>query len=110
MTRLTREDTVCIKNVTYKYIIFGTVYQCQVFSGTLCQYNSMITITDIQPRLREAIKNSGKTQKQIADELGISQFTVSKYMRANKFPSLETFANLCEVLDVSADDILGIRK
>ncbi len=27
----------------------------------------------------------------------------------NKFPSIETFANLCEVLDVSADDILGLK-
>lgn len=86
------------------------MYQCQADFGTLCQDIFMITIMDIQPRLREAIKNSGKTQKQIATELGISQYTVSKYMRANKFPSLETFANLCEILDVSADDILGLRK
>ena len=29
--------------------------------------------------------------------------------KQNKFPSIETFANLCEALDVSADDILGLK-
>ncbi|MDE5721448.1 MAG: helix-turn-helix domain-containing protein [Clostridia bacterium] len=69
----------------------------------------MITIKDIQSRLREAIKTSHITQYEIAKKLGITQSTVSKYMCMDKFPSLETFANLCEVLDVSADDILGLK-
>lgn len=70
----------------------------------------MITIEEIQYRLREAIKTSNKTQTQIANELGVSSGTISKYMRINKFPSLETFANLCKILDVSSDDILGLHK
>lgn len=49
------------------------------------------------------------TQTEIANKLGISQSTVSKYLRLNKYPSLDTFANLCEILDVSADDILGLK-
>lgn len=69
----------------------------------------MITIAEIQVRLREAIRQSGLTQAEIARQLQISANTVSKYMRLNKFPSLETFANLCKILDVSSDDILGIK-
>ncbi|MBO7298035.1 MAG: helix-turn-helix transcriptional regulator [Clostridia bacterium] len=70
----------------------------------------MITITEIQTRLRDAIKFSGKSQKEIAEELKINPSTVSKYMNKNKYPSLDTFANLCKVLDISADDILGLKK
>lgn len=70
----------------------------------------MINIKTIQNNLREAVKFSGMTQKEIANKLGINPSTVSKYLRLNKFPSLETFANLCLVLDVSADEILGITK
>lgn len=70
----------------------------------------MITLNEIQTRLREEIKASGLTQNEIAKRLGVNQSTVSKYMRIDKFPSLETFANLCIVLDVSADEILGIKK
>lgn len=69
----------------------------------------MITIEEIQKRLREAIKNSGLTQTEIAKQLGITQSTVSKYVRRDKYPSIDTFANLCKILDVSADDILGLK-
>lgn len=69
----------------------------------------MITIAEIQVRLREAIRQSGLTQAEIARRLGVTSNTVNKYMKANKFPSLETFANLCKILDVSADDILGLK-
>lgn len=70
----------------------------------------MIYLSEIQKRLRDEIKSSNLTQKEIAKRLGVNPSTVSKYVRLDKFPSLDTFANLCEILDVSADDILGIKK
>ena len=65
-------------------------------------------LADIQIRLRTAIKESGKPQKVIAKEIGVSAQTVSKYMKENIFPALDTFAKLCAFLDVSSDYILGI--
>lgn len=82
---------------------------CQAFCDILCHNTNMITITDIQIRLREAIKNSGMTQKEIARAINVSTGTISKYMRIDKFPSLDTFANLCKAIDVSADEILGLN-
>ncbi|MBO5889629.1 MAG: helix-turn-helix transcriptional regulator [Clostridia bacterium] len=69
----------------------------------------MIRIEEIQKRLREAIECSDISQKELAEKLGINPSTVSKYMRLDKYPSLDTFANICEILDVSADDILGLK-
>lgn len=69
----------------------------------------MIRIEDIQKRLREAIEYGSVSQKELAEKLGINPSTVSKYMRLDKFPSLDTFANICEILDVSADEILGLK-
>lgn len=66
----------------------------------------MIFNEHIQKRLAEAIKQSGKTQTQIAKELNISTQTISHYVRGNKMPSLETFANLCKLLDVDTNYIL----
>ena len=63
----------------------------------------------IQKRLREAIAQSGMTQVAIAEKLGISSKTISKYMKQNVFPSLDTFARLCVIIDASADEILGIN-
>ena len=75
----------------------------------MCYHNFVIKIEDIQIRLREAIKTSGLSQKEIADKLGINPSTVSKYVRLDKFPSIDTFANMCEILDISADEILGLK-
>ena len=69
----------------------------------------MKNIEDIQKRLREAIHYSNIPQKELAEKLGINPSTVSKYMRLDKYPSLDTFANICEILDVSSDEILGLK-
>ncbi|MBQ3219671.1 MAG: helix-turn-helix transcriptional regulator [Clostridia bacterium] len=69
----------------------------------------MIKIEDIQKRLREAIQYGTISQKELAQKLGVNPSTISKYMRLDKYPSLDTFANICEILDVSADDILGLK-
>lgn len=75
----------------------------------MCYYFSMIKIEDIQKRLREAIQYGNISQKELAEKLGVNPSTVSKYMRLDKYPSLDTFANICEILDVSADEILGLK-
>lgn len=79
-------------------------------SGTMCYIFYMIDIKDIQKRLREEIKRSNLSQKEIAEKLGVNPSTVSKYVRLDKCPAIDTFANLCEILDVSADEILGLKK
>ena len=70
----------------------------------------MISIEIIQKNLCEAIKTSSLTKKQIADKLGVNPSTISRYLHNGTFPAIDTFANLCEILDVSADDILGLKK
>lgn len=92
------------------HIIMARCAFCQAKNGTTCYNFSMIELKDIQKRLREEIKSSNLTQKEIAEKLGINPSTVSKYVRLDKFPAIDTFANLCEILDVSSDEILGLKK
>ncbi|MDE6586297.1 MAG: helix-turn-helix domain-containing protein [Clostridia bacterium] len=66
-------------------------------------------LKDIQKRLRESITNSGIPQKEIAKKIGVSPQTVSKYMKLDIFPALDTFAKLCAVLDVTSDYLLGLK-
>ena len=65
---------------------------------------------DIKKRLAEEIKNSGLTTVEIARRVGVSPEMITQYKTTKKLPKLDTFAKLCEVLDVSADEILGIKK
>ena len=67
-----------------------------------------IHLDEIQLRLRAAIRQSSLTQKEIAKKIGVSAQTVSKYMSVNVFPALDTLGRLCQVLDISADYILGL--
>lgn len=69
----------------------------------------MIEISDIQRRLREAFKTSPLSQKEIAERLHVNPSTISRYMRDGKFPSIDTFANICEILEVSSDEILELK-
>lgn len=85
------------------------MYNCRLCNCPLCYIAIMIEISDIQKRLREAIKTSPLSQKEIAERLHVNPSTITRYMRDDKFPSIDTFANICEILDVSSDEILGLK-
>ena len=69
----------------------------------------MINVTEISKRLSEAIKTSGKSQSEIARSLGVNHSQISRYVSGEKMPSIETFANLCVILDVDPADILCVN-
>jgi len=66
----------------------------------------MITISQIQQKLAETIRQSGLTQTELARRLNIKQPTIGQYISGRSMPALDTFANLCVVLDVDPADIL----
>lgn len=72
--------------------------------------NNSNLLIGIQQRLREVIEQSEMDQKEIAEKIGISAQTVSKYMTCDVFPGLDTLSKICTLLDVSSDYILGIKK
>ena len=67
----------------------------------------MITLANIQTRLAEAILRSELSQTEIAKRLGVNPSQISCYVHRKKLPALDTFANLCAILDVDSKDILG---
>ena len=68
----------------------------------------MVVLSQIQEKIKEAIKRSGLSQTAIAKKLGVSQQTISHYVKGDKMPALDTLANLCEILDLDANDVLCI--
>ncbi len=67
----------------------------------------MITIEQIRERLIAAIKTCGMTQTEICRKLEISAATVSQYISGRAMPALDTFANLCVIIDADPAEILG---
>ena len=66
----------------------------------------MITIEQIRQRLISEIESSGLSHREIAIGLGVSEPTVSQYKSGRAMPSLETFANLCKLLDLDPSYLL----
>lgn len=63
----------------------------------------------IKERLVEEIKASGLSTNEIAKKVGVTPEMITQYKTTSKMPSLATFAKLCEVLDASANYILGLE-
>ena len=70
----------------------------------------MITLNEIRENLINEIKNSELSQREIARRLGIKQQSVNNYCSGRSMPALDTFANLCIVLDIDPADILGTNR
>lgn len=66
----------------------------------------MITLTQIQQRLAEAIRQSGMTQAAIASAIQVQPTQICSYIKGRKMPALDTLANLCKVLDIDTNYIL----
>lgn len=52
-------------------------------------------------------KSKGYTQRQLADALGISDKTVSKWERGNGFPDVSLLLPLCKELGISVNELLA---
>ena len=73
-------------------------------------YDSIEIEKKIRKRLVEAIRQSGLTNTAIAKQASLHVSMITDYKNTSKLPSLMTFYILCKVLDVSADEILGLNE
>ena len=79
--------------------IYNTSYNKKgsiIFFG--CSYTFGIELSDEQT-----------LSNKIAKKLNIRQQSVGKYLQGITMPSLDTFANLCVLLDLDANEILNIK-
>mgnify|MGYP003448394338 CR=1 FL=1 len=54
------------------------------------------------------LKSSKMSQKEIAERLNIDESNITKWKKGDHIPSLEVFYQLCVLLEVSADYLLGL--
>lgn len=59
-------------------------------------------------RLRELRKERGLSQVELGETLGYGYTAISSYETGRNEPSYTDLIRICEILDVSADYILGI--
>ena len=63
----------------------------------------------ISKRLKELRLEKGLTQKEVAEQLGISSTCYSGYEQGYREPDLKTLIKLCKFFEVSTDYLLGLE-
>ena len=61
-------------------------------------------------RISECRQNMNLTQEELAGRVGVTPQALSKWERESSFPDITLLADLCQILGVSADYLLGIEK
>lgn len=67
-------------------------------------------MVDFGLKLKELRKQSGMTQQQLADKLGITKSVVSYYELSERTPSPEVLKDIALIFRVSTDYLLGIER
>ena len=65
---------------------------------------------DFGTKLKELRAESGLTQKQLADQLGVSKSVVSFYERQERVPSPDVLRKLASIFRVSSDFLLDLDR
>lgn len=59
--------------------------------------------------LKRAREQKGMSQKDVSEKIGVAKSTYSLYESGNREPNVHTIKKISDVLDISADELLGIR-
>ena len=70
----------------------------------------MSKLYDICKALRELRKAQHKTQREVAEAIGITTQSYQAYESGKTLPTLENFMRLCIFFDVTPDILLGIKE
>ncbi len=60
--------------------------------------------------LKIARERKGISQKELAEAIGVAKSTYSLYESGNREPNVQTIKKIADVLNVSADTLLGIDE
>lgn len=61
----------------------------------------------VSNRIKEVLAEKGRTQKSLADELGLEFVTVSRYVNNHRQPSMERLAEIAKALGVKMKDLIN---
>ena len=60
--------------------------------------------------LRDILKEYGMTQKYLADESGLSETTISRYIKKQRIPNMKAIVNIANALDLTTDELINLNE
>lgn len=68
----------------------------------------MVIFMSLSKRIKETRENSGFTQQQLAEAVGVTKTAIYYYEKGQKVPSADVLKNIALALNVSTDYLLGL--
>lgn len=59
-------------------------------------------------RIKKLIEESGITQRDLAQDIGVTESTISKYLSGERTPNGDILLNLATALNTTSDYLLGL--
>ena len=66
-----------------------------------------MTMSEFSRNLINLLYSRGITQRQLAEAIGISEQSVSRYITGNREPSIRIFSDIADFFGVSMDFLIG---
>lgn len=70
----------------------------------------MMEKTIFAQRLTELLKEQRVTQKELAERVGVTEASISRYMNSDRIPKSEIIANIATALHTTSDYLLGTEE
>ena len=68
-------------------------------------------MSDFSQRLHELMQQNGYTQRELASVIGVTESAMSRYLKGDREPKIDTIANLATALNTTSDYLIfGISK
>ena len=70
----------------------------------------MINSYNFKEKILTTAKERGYSQKKLAELIGVTETTMSRYINGTRQPKIEIIANLATVLQIDVDELLGTKQ
>lgn len=60
--------------------------------------------------LKKMLEYNNETQRELADDTGISEATISYYIRGERMPSLKNVINIAHALDCEFNELIDVYE
>lgn len=61
-------------------------------------------------KLKDLLDEWGMNQKELSEETGISESTISRCLRGECIPNIKTIVNICYALDCNPEDLMDFYE
>lgn len=97
-------------NISNEYVMQAYNNIFITYAQIAYTYNMTKLEMDIAERIKQCMKTRKVTQQELADFLGIKQYSVSRMLSGYTFPTIDQLNLIAQWLDVSLYYLIGVQE